>query len=134
MFLYENCLQFNVFLFIHQRNEILRDFYGDNKFAFIFKDKGFSQVKYKKTIIKLLPKPYRTDCVDYQTIGYQSKIDCINECLKDHYIREYKGFYPSFFYDSQYDGYFIENWLKIEKNCLAKIFSYRKMWAILWLQ
>lgn len=80
-------------LFMHPRNEMLRDFFGDNKVTVYFENNGLTLIKYSKTVIKLMPKPYKTECVDYNILGYQSKIGCIKECLKEHYISKYKVFY-----------------------------------------
>jgi hypothetical protein len=103
-------------LFMHPRNEILRDFFGDNKLTIYFENYGLTLIKYYKTIIKLMPKPYRTDCVDYKLMGYQSKIGCVKECLKKYYIEKYGGLPAAFQFGGEYDGHFIENWRTIENN------------------
>ncbi len=103
-------------LFMHPRNEGLTDFFGDNKLTIYFENHGLTLIKYQKTVIKLMPKPYRTNCVDYKLLGYQSKIGCIKECLKKYYIEKYGGLPAAFQFGSEYNGHFIENWPTIENN------------------
>ena len=44
---------------------------------------------WKKQTIVLLPAPYQTDCVDYSTIGYESRSHCSDKCLIDGYIDQF---------------------------------------------
>ena len=63
-----------------------------------------------------MPKPYKTECLDYKLMGYQSKIDCIKECLKRYYMNAYNGLPAAFHFSGESDGHFIENWPTIENN------------------
>ena len=56
--------------------------------------RGIYLISYKKSTVKLMPKPYQTSCVDYSVKGYESKYDCIHKCNIKKYINIYKK-YPS---------------------------------------
>jgi len=74
-------------IYMHTRFEMLRDFYGDNQVSDYLKDEGLTLIKYHKTITRLMPKPYRTECVDYKQFGYKSRIGCNKECVKNYFIK-----------------------------------------------
>ena len=40
--------------------------------------------KYQKTIVEQLPRPFKSDCVEYSRKGYNSHEECLLKCKIDH--------------------------------------------------
>ena len=61
---------------------------------------------YAKTIIKLLPKPYKhiSLCVDYRLSEYESRYDCLSKCKLNYYINQQE------IYPNNYLGYNLNNY------------------------
>ena len=69
-------------IFLHHRREIIHNYYN-HLFLEIFQmDNRYQFFWFRKTTVRSLPKPYRTDCFDYHTIGYTSLRDCVAKCRK----------------------------------------------------
>ena len=69
---------------LHPRKEPVRDF-NDQKSVEISHShenglQPLSYVVYRRIISHSLPKPYETQCVDYQKRNYTSRRDCIYQC------------------------------------------------------
>ena len=43
-------------------------------------------ISYMKAIIELLPKPYKTSCIDYSLYGFELRKDSIFKCKIKKYI------------------------------------------------
>ena len=83
-----------IYLALHSRNEPLYDQLKCS-FEFIAIPPHCSTLIYfQKTTVQLLPVPYKTACIDYRTLGYNSKEHCIVKCKSDNYLDIY-GYLPS---------------------------------------
>ena len=76
-------------LWLHSRDELIIRFPLKNSIEYSYK-KGFvSNAQYSKQVVESLPKPYETNCFDYKTIKYKSRMDCIQNCrvreLRDNF-------------------------------------------------
>ena len=81
--------------------------------VFKFSDSGglqmtqsWNSIKYHKTTIDLLGKPYKTNCFDYRQKGFNSRNDCINKCRLEMLRKAING-WPEFYanYDKESDEY-----------------------------
>jgi len=100
-------------LYLHSRNVVLRSFTGDKSaLIYVFNSVYHSVIKFHKAIVKLLPKPYITSCVDYQKFGYYSRIECISKCKFDYYKRVYDNLSGNFLLSERLesDGYYMKGW------------------------
>ncbi len=52
---------------------------------------GYShQISFTQIDTKLMPSPYKTNCFDYNIIGFKSRKDCIDSCLIEMSIEYFK--------------------------------------------
>jgi hypothetical protein len=72
-----------IHLFLHSRN---RKFYQNSVFR-IFNHYKSERIfiNYRKTIVELMPEPYRTSCTDFRKLGHLSRNDCMFKCYVNYY-------------------------------------------------
>ncbi len=78
-------------LHLHSRNEMITDSYNDNMAKITFSFNRISYTNYHMTSVQLMPKPYKTSCVNYKEFGYNSRADCVAKCKIKYFRNEYKG-------------------------------------------
>lgn len=84
-------------IYMHPRDEpVLR--YGETNNIYVdFVDFTAPYIVYKKTVVKSLPRPFRTDCFDYKSKGLGSRYVCISICRRN-LIVERMNLWPVFYY------------------------------------
>jgi hypothetical protein len=84
-------------IYFHSRNEYINKVTDVNYIRYDNQNIK-TDIIYSKTIIRLMPHPYVTACVDYRKIGYYSKDDCIFKCQSKNYVKNYQKW--PFYYQS----------------------------------
>jgi hypothetical protein len=97
-------------LYMHSRYETIDQIHSRRGIISInHKQPENIKINYKKTLVKLIQKPYSTACVDYKQFGYHLRSDCIFKCKTDFHKKElnsWPGFYATT--DSESDLFMIE--------------------------
>ena len=75
---------------MHSRKETISNYYNYEFLEFTQRPDLYPFLRFHKTIVHSLPKPYKTDCFDYSTIGFTSLFDCIAKCRKKGLKEELK--------------------------------------------
>ena len=83
----------SVFVSIHPRNQLIRNYYTNSFVEYRIKPDG-PIIKYQNIIVKSLPKPYETNCFDYNSIGFKSRKHCIDSCRENELRKYYPGQFP----------------------------------------
>jgi hypothetical protein len=96
-----------LFLFLHSRHEMITDSFEDNRVNITFIPHYTSITKYHITKVQLMPKPYKTSCVDYKKFGYRSRYDCILKCRINYYRKNFKGWPGIYLTDDSSDEYML---------------------------
>jgi hypothetical protein len=60
-----------------------------------------SAIRFRKTRVELMPKPYKTSCFDYKNIILNSRSDCIFKCKVDNYVRNLSGWPAKYYTDDR---------------------------------
>jgi hypothetical protein len=98
-------------LYMHSRNTALRYEVETKNLKLYHSSVETIYIKYRKTIVQLMPKPYSTSCVDYTKVGYSSRSDCIFKCKTDIYMNELNSWPGSYFTEDSES-----NFLMTEEN------------------
>ena len=69
-----------LFLHIHSRNQLPLNIYKSNFDTVRFRKGVANAIKYQKSSVKSLTKPYETNCYDFRQIGFNSRKSCFEEC------------------------------------------------------
>ena len=81
---------------IHSRDQVIYEIWKTNFLDIDFKESVLTGVKYQKSSVKSLTKPYETNCFDFNTIGFNSRRSCLENCrlnhLQKHYNKQPGGF------------------------------------------
>jgi hypothetical protein len=90
-----------ILLYLHSRYESILDNTKWVPIALNTNNKSeYHVIHYQKTIVELLPKPYKTSCADYKR-----RIECLTKC-KILYYKQISNQWPSFYYTDDLDS----NW------------------------
>jgi hypothetical protein len=68
------------------------------------------------TKVQLLPKPYKTSCVNYNQFGYRSRSECILKCRINYFRDLYKGWPGNYLTNQLTDEYMINVIEILKKN------------------
>ncbi len=97
-------------VYMHSRSETIYEIHSRRGISSInHKQPENIKINYKKTLIKLIQKPYSTACVNYKQFGYNFRSDCIFKCKTDFHKKElnsWPGFYAT--NDSESDLFMTE--------------------------
>ncbi len=61
-------------------------------------------LSYVKTTTRLLPSPYETSCLDYNTIGYKTQSHCIIICKAHYFIENFNGWHLDIPFSDEYSS------------------------------
>jgi len=103
-------------LFIHSRTEIVRDYFDEKKMTIPLNNTVSTHIKYYRTIIKLMTKPYINSCFDYQKLGYYSRSDCIFKCKVDFYKDRNDGWFGFYLTEPLANDPMKDQWNKTKFN------------------
>ena len=78
-------------LYLHSRNELLVRTPLTESLEHRYQKDFCDMIAYNKKVVETLPKPYETECFDYNTIGFNSREDCIQKCRIDELTQEFEG-------------------------------------------
>ena len=98
----------DIIIFLHSRTQTIKHTFKFNSLRIKVNESTISIIRFTKSIIKLLPKPYQTSCVDYRVFGYESRDDCITKCEINAFINIYNK------YPTKYLSYNINNTLNFD--------------------
>jgi hypothetical protein len=73
-------------LYIHLENEKP---IGLEYNALEVRNSRIQTIYYTQRIMKRLPTPYKTDCLDYSKLGYKSRKYCIDKCLIESSVKKF---------------------------------------------
>jgi hypothetical protein len=97
-------------VYMHSRYETIHEIYSRRGILSInHKQPENIKINYKKTLVKLIQKPYSTACVIYKQFGYNLRSDCIFKCKTNFHKKElnsWPGFYATT--DSESDLFMTE--------------------------
>jgi hypothetical protein len=85
----------SVNIFFHSRHTPFKGYFGgqiNDLHLNTTKYSGYS-LTYVKTTTELLPSPYETSCLDYNSIGYKSQSHCIAKCKANYYMKLFNGWH-----------------------------------------
>jgi hypothetical protein len=83
-------------VYMHSRYETIHEIYSRRGILSInHKQPENIKINYKKTLVKLIQKPYSTACVIYKQFGYNLRSDCIFKCKTNFHKKELNS-WPGF--------------------------------------
>jgi len=97
-----------IHLYLHSRYEMITDLNDDRFERITLNPNQISYTKYHVTNVQLMPKPYKTSCVDYTQFGHRSKSDCILKCRIKYFRDHYRGWPGDYLTEQSSDEYMFD--------------------------
>ena len=84
-------------LYFHRRTEQIQRYSENNQIVVDLKENTTTEIFYKKTTVKLLPSPFKTDCHEFGDAN--SRQSCVAICRRDEMIRRL-NMWPDVYYST----------------------------------